>query len=141
MNDILDALVQAMHDQALALQAVAEQIAALKQTLAKRDSELAGELNGQIEANARQAVADRVTAVQHTLAKYGTGLAGELKSQVETDQEKSRATLYDLLVDLASLSESISAIPKAAGKKAAPRGRKAPSATPKAHKAASRTRA
>src|ERR1035437_2096041 len=114
MKDILDALVQAMQDQAVAMQTVAGQVAVLKQTLAKRDSELAGELKGQVEALARQSVADRVTTLQQTLAKHDTGLAGELKTQAEADQDKSRATLYELQVGLAKLREAISRLPKTA---------------------------
>jgi hypothetical protein len=50
MKEILNTMVQTVGDQAIALGALADQVAALKQTLARQFPDLADELKGQIEA-------------------------------------------------------------------------------------------
>jgi ABC-type transporter Mla subunit MlaD len=50
MKELLNTMVQAIADQAIALGTVADQVAALKQTLARQFPDLADELKGQIEA-------------------------------------------------------------------------------------------
>ncbi len=128
MKEILNDLAEAIREQALALQAVAEQGMALKRTLAKRDADLAAELKAQAEGAATQMLADRVTTLQQTLAKHDNGLAGELKTQVELDQEKNRASVYEMQVKLAKVKEDIVSLTNAAapaGKKRAVRARKA----------------
>lgn len=77
MKDILSKLVQAVGNQATALQSVAEQVTALKQTLALHNPEI----------------------------------ADDLKSEIRVEQEKSRADIYELQVDLARLKEAIAGLP------------------------------
>ena len=113
MKQILGALAEAIREQTLALQTVADQVAALKQTLAKRDSGLAEELKQQIETAATQAITERVTTLQQTLMTHDSGLADELRSQIEEDHEKSRTALYELQVSLAKVREAIEHLPDA----------------------------
>jgi hypothetical protein len=127
MKQLLNDLAEALRGQALALQTVADEVTALKRMLATRDAELAEELKAQIQGVATQMVADRVTTLQQTLMKHDHGLAGELQTQVEADQEKNRAKVYELQVNLATLQEAIANLPdagKPAGKERAPRARK-----------------
>jgi hypothetical protein len=54
MKDVLNMLVQAMADQSIATGAVADQVTALKRTLARQFPDLADELKAQIEAEHEQ---------------------------------------------------------------------------------------
>ena len=54
MKDILNAVVQAMADQAVALGEIAEQVTGLKQTLAGQFPQVTDELKGQIAADQEQ---------------------------------------------------------------------------------------
>jgi len=54
MKEILNTMVQTVGDQAIALGALADQVAALKQTLARQFPDLADELKAQIEAEHEQ---------------------------------------------------------------------------------------
>lgn len=51
MKDILDAMVQAIGDQVIALGQIAEQVTGLKQTLARQFPQVTDELKGQIAAD------------------------------------------------------------------------------------------
>jgi len=51
MKDILDAMVQAIGDQVIALGGIAEQVTGLKQTLARQFPQVTDELKGQIAAD------------------------------------------------------------------------------------------
>jgi hypothetical protein len=54
MKEVLNTMVQAMGGQAIAMGAMAEQVMALKRTLARQFPELADELKAQIEAEQEQ---------------------------------------------------------------------------------------
>ncbi|HEY4380481.1 MAG TPA: hypothetical protein VGN01_09060 [Acidobacteriaceae bacterium] len=79
MKEVLNALVQAMGSQAIALGTVADNVAALKQRLARQFPEM----------------------------------ADELKAQIHEEQEKSRAEVYELQVNLAKLREAVAQLPEA----------------------------
>ena len=68
MKDILDAMVQAIGDQVIALGGIAEQVTGLKQTLARQFPQLADELKGQIAADQEKTRKD-VYELQVSLAK------------------------------------------------------------------------
>jgi hypothetical protein len=68
MKDILNALVQAIGDQAIALGDVAEQVTGLKRTLARQFPQVADELKGQIDAEQEKSRKD-VYELQVNLAK------------------------------------------------------------------------
>jgi len=51
MKDVLDAMVQAIGDQVIALGGIAEQVTGLKQTLARQFPQVTDELKGQIAAD------------------------------------------------------------------------------------------
>jgi len=51
MKDILDAMVQAIGDQVIALGGIAEQVTGLKQTLARQFPQVTDELKGEIAAD------------------------------------------------------------------------------------------
>jgi hypothetical protein len=54
MKDVLNMLVQAINDQAIATGAVADQVTALKRTLARQFPDLADEIKAQIEVDHEQ---------------------------------------------------------------------------------------
>ena len=74
MKKILATVVQAMGDQALALGRVADQVAALKQTLAKQFPDLAEDLKAQVETEQEKSRSD-VYELQVSLAKLREAIA------------------------------------------------------------------
>jgi len=68
MKEVLNTMVQALGDQAIALGTVADQVAALKRTLARQFPELADELKQQIETEQEKNRSD-VYDLQVGLAK------------------------------------------------------------------------
>jgi hypothetical protein len=68
MKEILNAMVRAVGDQAIALGSVADQVAALKQTLAHQFPDMADELKGQIATEQEKSRKD-VYELQVSLAK------------------------------------------------------------------------
>lgn len=68
MKEVLNAIVQAINDQVIALGTVADQVAALKQTLAHRFPEMADELKAQMQAEQDKNRTD-VYQLQVSLAK------------------------------------------------------------------------
>lgn len=68
MKDILDAMLQAIGDQVIALGEIAEQVTGLKQTLARQFPQLTDELKGQIAADQEKSRKD-VYELQVSLAK------------------------------------------------------------------------
>jgi hypothetical protein len=74
MKEVLNAMAQAMGDQAIALGGVADRVTALKQTLARQFPELADELKGQI-AEDQEKSRTEVYELQVSLAKLREAVA------------------------------------------------------------------
>jgi hypothetical protein len=68
MKEVLNTLVQAVGDQAIALGAVDDRVTALKRTLARQFPDLADELKGQIDSEQEQS-RNRVYDLQVSLAR------------------------------------------------------------------------
>jgi hypothetical protein len=86
MKEVLNRMVQAVGDQAIALGTVADQVAALKQMLARQFPDMADELKGQIAAEQEQSRKD-VYELQVSLAKLREAIAqlpeAEAKGKVD----------------------------------------------------------
>jgi recombinational DNA repair protein RecT len=80
MEEVLNALVQAVQEQANALSAVADQITALKQTLVKKFPELSDELKAQVEADGEKN-RNEVYEVQVSLAKVREAISSLPKAE------------------------------------------------------------
>jgi predicted nucleic acid-binding Zn-ribbon protein len=91
MKEILNTMVLAVADQAIALDALADQVAALKQTLARQLPDLADELKGQIEAE-QEKNRNQVYDLQVNLAKLREAIAQlpEPKPKVERKRKASK---------------------------------------------------
>ena len=87
MKDILNALVQAVNDQTIALGQVADQVAALKQTLARQFPDLAEELKGQIAADMEKSRTG-VYELQVSLAKVREAIAALPEAAVKVDEKR-----------------------------------------------------
>jgi regulator of replication initiation timing len=92
MKEVLNTMVQAVGDQAIALGAVADQVAALKQTLARQFPDLADELKGQIQADQEKNRND-VYQLQVKLAKLREAISQlpEAKPKAERKRKESEA--------------------------------------------------
>lgn len=92
MEEILNAMVRAMGDQAIVLGSVADQVKALKQTLARQFPDLADELNGQIGAEQEKSRKD-VYELQVSLAKLreAISLIPEAEAKVARKRRASKA--------------------------------------------------
>src|ERR1700722_12932556 len=74
MKEALNAMVQAVGDQAIALGAVSDRLAALKQALARQFPDMADELKSQIEADQEKSRTDSYD-LQVSLAKVREAIA------------------------------------------------------------------
>ena len=92
MKEVLNAMVQAVGDQAIALGAVADQVAALKQTLARQFPDIADELKGQMDAEQEKSRTD-VYELQVRLAKLREAISQlpEAEAKVERKRKASKA--------------------------------------------------
>ena len=92
MKDVLNALVQAVGDQTIALGQVTDQVAALKQTLARQFPDLADELKGQIAADLEKSRTG-VYDLQVSLAKVREAIAAlpEAEAKVDGKRKVSKA--------------------------------------------------
>jgi hypothetical protein len=90
VEDILKALVQAVSDQTIALGQVADQVTALKQTLARQFPDLADELKGQIAADAEKSRTG-VYELQVSLAKVREAIAALPKLEETRKASKTAA--------------------------------------------------
>lgn len=92
MKEVLNAMVQAVGDQAIALGAVADQVAALKQTLARQFPDIADELKGQMDAEQEKSRKD-VYELQVSLAKLREAISQlpEAEAKVERKRKASKA--------------------------------------------------
>jgi len=90
MKEVLNAMVQAVGDQAIALGAVADQVAALKQTLARQFPDIADELKGQMDAEQNR---KDVYELQVSLAKLREAISQlpEAEAKVERKRKASKA--------------------------------------------------
>jgi hypothetical protein len=102
MKEVLNTLVQAVGDQAIALGAVDDRVTALKRTLARQFPDLADELKGQIETEQEQS-RNRVYDLQVGLARVREAisqlpdapagkLAGDLASPAVKVERKRRVS-------------------------------------------------
>jgi predicted nucleic acid-binding Zn-ribbon protein len=89
MKEVLNAMVQAVGDQAIALGAVADQVAALKQTLARQFPDIADELKGQMDAEQEKSRKD-VYELQVSLAKLREAISQLPEAEAEAKVERKR---------------------------------------------------
>jgi hypothetical protein len=84
MKDVLNTMVQAVGNQAIALGAVDDRVTALKRTLARQFPDIADELKGQIEEEQEQS-RKHVYELQVTLARLREAISGlaEAEGKVE----------------------------------------------------------
>ena len=87
MRDVLNAVVQAVGNQAIALGAVSDRVTALKRTLARQFPDLADELKGQIEAEQEES-RKGIYELQVSLAKVREAI-----SQLPDAPEKAEAKI------------------------------------------------
>jgi hypothetical protein len=92
MKDVLNAVVQAVGEQAIALGAVDDRVTALKRTLARQFPDIADELKGQIEEEQEQS-RKHVYELQVTLARLREAISGlaEAEGKVERERKVVRA--------------------------------------------------
>jgi len=92
MKEVLNAMLIAVHDQAHALGTVSDQVAALKQTLARQFPELAEELKGQVVAEREKSRAD-VYELQVSLARLREAISQmpEAEAKVERKRKSPKA--------------------------------------------------
>jgi regulator of replication initiation timing len=93
MKEVLNAMAQAVGDQAIALGTVTDQVMALKQTLARQFPDIAEELKGQIEAEQEKNRTD-VYELQVKLAKLREAISQlpEVEAKVERKRKTSKAS-------------------------------------------------
>lgn len=89
MKEALNAMVQAVGDQAIALGTVADRLTALKQTLARQFPDMADELKSQIEADQDQSRTGNYD-LQVSLAKLREAIA-QLPDTAPARKAPSRA--------------------------------------------------
>lgn len=89
MKEVLNAMMQAVSDQAIALGAVDERVTALKRTLAGQFPDLADELKGQIDAEQEQSRSG-LYELQVTLARVREAIAAIPEAKAEVEVEKKR---------------------------------------------------
>jgi hypothetical protein len=87
MKDVLNTMVQAVGDQAIALGAVADQVAALKQTLARQFPDLADELKAQIETDQEKNRKD-VYELQVSLAKLREAISQLPEAEAKVERKR-----------------------------------------------------
>lgn len=87
MKDVLNAMVQAVSEQTIALGQVADQVAALKQTLARQFPDLADELKGQIAADTEKSRTG-VYELQVSLAKVREAIAALPDAEAKVDEKR-----------------------------------------------------
>jgi gas vesicle protein len=90
MKKILNAMVRAVGDQAIALGAVADQLLALKQTLARQFPDIADELKAQIEAEQEKSRKD-VYELQVSLAKLREAIAQMPEADAKLEKKRKTA--------------------------------------------------
>jgi hypothetical protein len=93
MKDILNALVQAIGDQAIALGEVAEQVTGLKRTLARQFPQVADELKGQIAAEQEKSRKD-VYELQVNLAKLREAISQLPEAKAESKRKAPKAPAH-----------------------------------------------
>src|SRR5580704_1650328 len=99
MKEALNAMVQAVGDQAIALGAVSDRLAALKQALARQFPDMADELKSQIEADQEKSRTDSYD-LQVSLARLREAIAQlpepqpdpEPQLKAEPKRNKARAS-------------------------------------------------
>jgi hypothetical protein len=95
MKDALNAMVQAVGDQAIALGTVADRLTTLKQLLARQFPDMADELKSQIEADQEKSRTD-IYELQVSLAKLREAIAhlpaAEPKVETKRKSPKTPAT-------------------------------------------------
>jgi predicted nucleic acid-binding Zn-ribbon protein len=92
MKEILNTMVQAVGDQAIALGAVADQLSALKHTLARQFPDIADELKAQIEAEQEKSRTD-VYELQVSLAKLREAIAQMPEAEAKVERKRKAAGL------------------------------------------------
>ena len=92
MKDVLNAMVQAVGDQAIALGEVADQVAALKLMLARQFPDIAEELKGQLETDQEKSRTG-VYELQVSLAKLREAISQlpEVEAKMERKRKTSKA--------------------------------------------------
>jgi len=86
MKDVLNTMVQAVGDQAIALGAVDDRVTALKRTLARQFPDIADELKGQIEEEQEQS-RKQVYELQVTLARLREAISGLAEAEVKVERK------------------------------------------------------
>jgi hypothetical protein len=89
MRDVLNAVVQAVGNQAIALGAVSDRVTALKRTLARQFPDLADELKGQIEAEQEES-RKGIYELQVSLAKVREAIAQLPDVEVKAETKVAR---------------------------------------------------
>jgi D-serine deaminase-like pyridoxal phosphate-dependent protein len=92
MKDVLNAMVQAVGDQAIALGEVADQVAALKLTLARQFPDIAEELKGQIEADQEKSRTG-VYELQVKLAKLREAISALPEVEAKMERKRKASTV------------------------------------------------
>ena len=87
MKDVLNTMVQAVGDQAIALGAVDDRVTALKRTLARQFPDIADELKGQIEEEQEQS-RKHVYELQVTLARLREAISQLVEAEGKVERER-----------------------------------------------------
>lgn len=92
MKDVLNTMVQAVSEQAIALGAVDDRVTALKRTLARQFPDIADELKGQIKEEQEES-RKHVYELQVTLARLREAISGlaETEGKVERKRRVAKA--------------------------------------------------
>jgi predicted nucleic acid-binding Zn-ribbon protein len=90
MKEVLNAMVQAVGDQAIALGTVDDRIAALKRTLARQFPDIAEELKGQIETEQEQSRKDNYE-LQVSLARLREAISELPEAGVKVERKRRAA--------------------------------------------------
>jgi hypothetical protein len=90
MKDVLNTMVQAMGDQAIAMGVLADQVTAVKRTLARQFPDLADELKEQIAVEQEQS-RNSVYELQVSLAKLREAISSLPDAKVERPRKLSKA--------------------------------------------------
>ena len=90
MKDLLNSLVQAVGDQAIALGTVADQLTALKQTLARQFPDLADELKSQIQTDHEKS-RTAVYELQVSLGKLREAIAQIPDAEPQVEKKRAPA--------------------------------------------------
>ena len=88
MKDVLNTMVQAVGEQAIALGAVNDRVTALKRTLARQFPDIADELKGQIEGEQEQS-RKHVYDLQVTLARLREVISQVAEAEGKVDRKRT----------------------------------------------------